>query len=187
MRIFITSNSKGFTLIELLVVISIIGVLSSVVLASLNSARVRGRNALRLQQVRQIVNAMSLYMSDNNGQFPSSSGSWRCLGHGDTGSCWAGLNFTGSTALDTSLQSYMSKIPDDPANITTCYGDAYLYNSNIQYPNPPAPAGAYLLWYHEGDNPMCGPGMLRAAPNFPSGGENCASKYACYIYLGANN
>lgn len=65
-----TSHRRGFTLIELLVVIAIIGILSSVVLASLNSARVKGREARRLSDIKQIQVALELY-NDANGSYPS--------------------------------------------------------------------------------------------------------------------
>jgi len=64
------SQQKGFTLIELLVVIAIIGILSSVVLASLNSARLKARDADRLSSVKQIQNALELYQ-DSNAGYPS--------------------------------------------------------------------------------------------------------------------
>lgn len=51
---------KGFTLIELLVVIAIIGLLSSVVFASLNSARVKARDARRLADVKEMTKVLSL-------------------------------------------------------------------------------------------------------------------------------
>jgi len=72
-------NKAGFTLIELLVVIAIIGLLASVVLLALNSARAKSRDAKRLADVRQLASAMELYFNDNNG-YPTSSGSGVLVG-----------------------------------------------------------------------------------------------------------
>ena len=58
-------SKKGFTLIELLVVISLIGFLSSVVLASLNTARAKSRDSERVSNAKQISNALELYYDDN--------------------------------------------------------------------------------------------------------------------------
>ena len=55
------AGGKGFTLIELLVVIAIIGVLASIVLASLNSARRKSRDARRIADVKQLQLALELY------------------------------------------------------------------------------------------------------------------------------
>lgn len=63
------TRSRGFTLIELLVVIAIIGLLSSVVLASLNSARQKGRDARRIADIKQLQTALELYY-DQNGTYP---------------------------------------------------------------------------------------------------------------------
>ncbi len=60
-------KNRGFTLIELLVVIAIIGILSSVVLASLNSARQKSRDARRIGDVKQLQLALEMYYDSENG------------------------------------------------------------------------------------------------------------------------
>lgn len=95
---------KGFTLIELLVVIAIIGILSSVVLASLNSARSKGRDASRVTDIKQMQLAMELYY-DSCGEYPSS------------------LDVTTSaTGCSSTLGDFMNTIPTDPQDSTVDYG-----------------------------------------------------------------
>lgn len=55
---------KGFTLIELLVVIAILGILATVGLTSFRTSQMRGRDAQRKSDLKQISNAFELYYQD---------------------------------------------------------------------------------------------------------------------------
>ena len=101
---------KGFTLIELLVVIAIIGVLASIVLASLDSSRKKGRDARRLADIKQIQLAMELYY-DNYAAFPAGG----LTDPGDSNHNGYCIN---ASALES--QGYISKVPTDPSR-GTCY------------------------------------------------------------------
>jgi len=115
----IYKNKKGFTLIELLVVIAIIGVLSSVVLTSLNSARAKGRDAKRKVEMTSLQTALELYRLDNDA-YPSSGSSWRgAVSYGGYG--------TGSTGYIPGLvPTYIAALPLDPKGTL----DGYLYLSD---------------------------------------------------------
>ncbi|MFA6536165.1 MAG: type II secretion system protein [Candidatus Paceibacterota bacterium] len=62
-------KNKGFTLIELLVVIAIIGILSSVVLASLNTARDKGNDAAVKSNLTTVRTQAELWYDDHTNSY----------------------------------------------------------------------------------------------------------------------
>mgnify|MGYP000313949263 CR=1 FL=1 len=70
-------KTAGFTLIELLVVIAIIGILSSVVLASLNTARSKGVDA-SIKSNLAGIRAQAEIFYDNNGHYGADITSGDC-------------------------------------------------------------------------------------------------------------
>ena len=68
-------SQQAFTLIELLVVIAIIGILSTVVLTSLNSSREKAQDARKINDVKQVQLAMELARNQTTGAYVTSTSS----------------------------------------------------------------------------------------------------------------
>ena len=111
-------KNRGFTLIELLVVISIIGLLATIVMVSLNNARIKARDVKRLADMKNLVTALNLYY-DKNGFYPTNTDN-DCSGW-DTGFYGSGDTFINPLQTD----GFVSKTPGDPTYTSQCGGYRY--------------------------------------------------------------
>ena len=103
--------------------ISIIGLMSSITVVALKSARAQSRDAKRINQLGQLQTALELYF-DKHGTYPqvnNASTSKKENGCGQSGS-WC--------ELETALTAFMNPIPRDPLGLQDDYRLYYDSDSN---------------------------------------------------------
>jgi len=135
------NNPRGFTLIELLVVVAIIGLLSSIVLSSLNYSRAKARDARKMADFRSITNALQLFY-DTYGRMPNNYNP--CCGA-----------IEGSTYYNQSMQElvnagFLSAIPKSPGGVGGW------------------PGGGKYAYYNYGPNNSIGAIMVSSLETFPN-------------------
>ena len=134
------TNNRGFTLIELLVVIAIIGLLSSVVLASLNSARGKARTARAQADLKQLQLAIE-FLYDNTGLHPNKISLSPCLQDPEV---YLNSNAAGIQGTDGGFPSwngpYMTVVPTDP------WGTNYYFDGDYKCTDQKGCEGISNTW-----------------------------------------
>jgi prepilin-type N-terminal cleavage/methylation domain-containing protein len=141
-------NSRGFTLIELLVVIAIIGILSSVVLASLNTARLRGADGSIKSSLSNARSQAELYYDTTGG------------GTSYDGVCSAGTNnisqqllgaaknilstaATSTISVDTTVYSWNQTV--SPWGYAACHDSASGWAAIVSLKSPSGANGGWCV------------------------------------------
>jgi prepilin-type N-terminal cleavage/methylation domain-containing protein len=100
---------RGFTLIELLVVIAIIGILSAVVLASLNTARSKGSDASVKSALDTIRTQSNLFYDSNSNTYATSTVAAQSTA--GAGCTTAATMFVGDPTIAKAITSASSSMP----------------------------------------------------------------------------
>jgi prepilin-type N-terminal cleavage/methylation domain-containing protein len=146
-------KKQGFTLLELLIVIAIIGILSSVVLVSLNNTRKKARDTQRKSDINQIVKALQSYFLEyvdlpTTNLYGESTTTNPGSGGFDSSAQGGFMTFLTGTPpgypnVNRNNTKYFNQVPVDPKN-NSC--DAYFW---IECGNAPGtPAYSYRYYYY---------------------------------------
>lgn len=122
-------SARGFTLIELLIALTIVAILSSVVMVSMDGARIKSRHAKRISDLKQLETAIILYANDHSYKYPSTSGNWYGI-H----ACTAG-NAKADWIPGLVSGGYITALPKEPRDSGGAVGcevntPQYLYRSD---------------------------------------------------------
>lgn len=112
---------KGFTLVELMIVMAILSSLVGLVAGGFRSAQIRGRDAQRKSDLKQIANALELLFTDYS-QYPDdSSGAVVACPFDATGTTSTVCPW-GTGTLTDGKTVYLKNLPKDPSS-----GLSYFY------------------------------------------------------------
>jgi len=123
-------NNQGFTLIELLVVLGIIGILAGIVTFAAQNGRVKGRDAKRAADIRQLITGMEQYHIQH-GVYPTGTQSVTSFGtQGVIIDKPLALNGT----VEALIPAYFPTIPASPQpNDGNCLPAGQLGGNNYWY------------------------------------------------------
>jgi len=167
------TKKKGFTLIELLVVIAIIGLLTTLALLALDSARKSSRDAKRITDVKQMQTALELYFNDVDGYAGTFGGIPINIGNisgencNDTGSaciCLDSNGFVEACSADPNDIIYMGQLPADPIPASTGDTVEYTYLGLVSGGSCGSDCTSYMLTFE-----------LEGSVDDLTKGLNCAS------------
>jgi prepilin-type N-terminal cleavage/methylation domain-containing protein len=154
------TRARGFTLIELMVVIAIIGLLSSIILASLSNSKDLATNSRVSQDIHQFQNALELYYTKYGGypQPGTGTNAWTCLGK-YSGYCWdqSTPTYADDSTLDAALSPF---IPGPPTGQTITGGGytfiGYIYKATGCNSGTPVTCTNYVIyWVMSHANQVC--------------------------------